>query len=142
MNAFNTIIKLFYTIVYIGIITLTLIFREALLVEYPLWKTYSLVFLFNSFLHVKISSIALPEERTIYLLSFNEIIQMNILSIRWPRMKFTNLGLIMRCVMSLNLGILISMTNHMFYISWWVDNSYLDKTMIKVQWLGTTHTNT
>jgi hypothetical protein len=142
LNAFNTIIKLFYTIVYIGIITLTLIFREALLVEYPLWKTYSLVFLFNSFLHVKISSIALPEERTIYLLSFNEIIQMNILSIRWPRMKFTNLGLIMRCVMSLNLGILISMTNHMFYISWWVDNSYLDKTMIKVQWLGTTHTNT
>ena len=34
--AFNTIIKLFFTIVYIRIITLTLIFHDHPLVEYPL----------------------------------------------------------------------------------------------------------
>ena len=36
--AFNTIIKLFFTIVYIRIITLTLIFHDDPLVEYPLWN--------------------------------------------------------------------------------------------------------
>ena len=34
--AFNTIIKLFFTIVYIRIITLKLIFQDHSLVEYPL----------------------------------------------------------------------------------------------------------
>ena len=35
-NAFNAIIKLFFTIVYIRIITLTLIFDDHPLMEYPL----------------------------------------------------------------------------------------------------------
>ena len=37
--SFNTIIKLFFTIVYIRIITLTLIFHDHPLVEYPLCKS-------------------------------------------------------------------------------------------------------
>ena len=36
--AFNTIIKLFFTIIYIWIITITLIFHDHPLVEYPLWS--------------------------------------------------------------------------------------------------------
>ena len=35
--AFNTIMKLFFAIVYIRIITLTMIFDDHPLVEYPLW---------------------------------------------------------------------------------------------------------
>ena len=44
--AINTIIKLFFTIVYIIIITLTLIFHDHPLVEYPLWYENSLTFIF------------------------------------------------------------------------------------------------
>ena len=39
-NAFNTIMKLFFTIVYIRITTLTWIFRDHPLVEYPLFAIF------------------------------------------------------------------------------------------------------
>ena len=43
--AFNTIIKLFFTIVYLRIITLTLIFHDHPLVEYPLSLTIDTTFI-------------------------------------------------------------------------------------------------
>ena len=40
--AFNTIMKLFFAVVYIRIITLTMIFADQYLVEYPLLTWYNI----------------------------------------------------------------------------------------------------